>query len=142
MLHPKLNDRETAKVLRGIPFNKFLGMRLSRVHSDGVTIACDVHTRLLNRASVLHGGVHAALADAAVGIAIHRHFGGRRAITTFEMNINYFRPIAKGRVFARSHLLRIGSTLCVGRVDIADGRRQAIGIALVTYMILAELKAA
>jgi uncharacterized protein (TIGR00369 family) len=142
MSDPKLDARETAKVVRAIPFNKFLGMRLSRLHRDGVTVACDIQRHLLNRAGMLHGGVSAALADAAVGIAIHRHFGGRRAITTIEMKINYFRPVAKGRAFARSRLHRIGSTLCVGSVDIADGRRQAIGTAIVTYMILAEPKIA
>jgi len=136
MRHRKLNTRETGILLRKIPFNKLLGMRLSRVHSDGITIECKVDPRLVNLLGVLHGGVSAALADAAVGISIHRHFGGLHSIATVEMKINYFRPVAKGRVFARSRLLRVGSTLCVGRVDIVDERRRAVGTALVTYMLL------
>ncbi len=76
------------------------------------------------------------MADAAVGGAIQRHFGGGRRITTVELNINYFLPVTEGRIFARSHLLRIGSTLCVGNVDLTDEDGRAIGTAIVTYMIL------
>jgi uncharacterized protein (TIGR00369 family) len=136
MSQRKLSVSETRRVLNDIPFNKLLGMRISRTHPDGVTIECKIVTHLLNSARVLHGGVSAALADAAVGIALHRHLGDHRPITTVEMKINYFRPVKQGRVFARSRLLRVGSTLCIGRVDIADGQSRAIGTALVTYMIL------
>jgi acyl-coenzyme A thioesterase PaaI-like protein len=58
------------------------------------------------------------------------------------MKINYFRPAQEGRVFARAHLLRVGSTLCIGRVDITDARAKGIGTALVTYMILGAREAA
>jgi hypothetical protein len=53
-----------------------------------------------------------------------------------ELKINYFLPVAEGRIFARSHLLRIGSTLCVGNVDLADEHGRAIGTAIVTYMLI------
>jgi uncharacterized protein (TIGR00369 family) len=136
MSRRKLSLRETSSVLSEIPFNQLLGMRVWRTHRDGITIECKIVKRLLNSARVLHGGVCASLADAAVGIALHRHLGDHHRITTVEMKINYFRPVREGRVFARSRLLRVGSTLCIGRVDIVDSLRRAIGTALVTYMIL------
>jgi uncharacterized protein (TIGR00369 family) len=138
----KLTLRETRRVLESIPFNKLLGMKVARTHRDGITIECKIHRRFLNSARVVHGGVSASLADAAVGIALHRHLGDHRPITTVEMKINYFRPVKEGRIFARCHLLRVGSTLCIGRVDIADGRSRAIGTALVTYMILGGTQSA
>lgn len=52
------------------------------------------------------------------------------------MKINYFLPATDGRIFARARLLRIGSTLCVGSVDLTDTRRNNLGTALVTYMLL------
>jgi uncharacterized protein (TIGR00369 family) len=140
MPNRQLSSRGTNSILRRIPFNALLGMRVAGVHRDGITLTCTIHGKLLNSAGVLHGGVSAALADAAVGVALHRHFGGTYPITTVELKINYFRPAKEGRIFARSHLLRVGSTLCVGRVDLADSRRRAIGTALVTYMILGEAR--
>lgn len=119
-----------------MPFNTLLGIRLKAVHADGVTIECPVRTELLNAAGVVHGGVTATMVDAAVGIALNRHFGGSRPLTTVELKINYFRPVSEGRVYARSRLVRIGSTLCVGRADLSDSSGNLIGTALVTYMLL------
>ncbi|MGA3295589.1 MAG: PaaI family thioesterase [Candidatus Acidiferrales bacterium] len=132
----KLNLREVREVLREISFSKMLGIRISHLHRDGITIECDVRKSFLNNAGSLHGGVSAALADVAVGVAVYRHLGSHRPITTVEMKINYFRPVTEGRIFARSQLLRIGSTLCIGRVDITDAKSQSVGTALVTYMLI------
>ena len=79
-----------------------LAVKLTRVHRDGVTIECALRHELTNSAGVAHGGVAAAMADVAVGMAINRHFGGKRKITTVEMKINYFRPRQR-----RSHLCPI-----------------------------------
>jgi uncharacterized protein (TIGR00369 family) len=123
-------------LLTTVPFNVLVGMRLHRVHRDGITIVCTLRSELRNSAGVAHGGLTASMADAAVGVAIYRHFGGKRATTTVELKINYFRPVTQGHIFARSHLLRIGSTLCTGSVDLTDEHARLIGTALVTYIFL------
>ena len=136
MKHPKLTAQQIRDVLPRVPFATLLGIKLTRVHSDGVTIECALRPELTNSFAVAHGGVAATLADAAVGTALNRHFGGKRPITTVEMKINYFLPATEGRIFARARLLRIGSTLCVGSVDLTDTRGNNLGTALVTYMLL------
>jgi acyl-coenzyme A thioesterase PaaI-like protein len=55
---------------------------------------------------------------------------------TVELKVNYFRPVLKGAVFARARLLRVGATLCVGRVDLTDDQRHDVGTAIVTYIFL------
>ena len=136
MKHPKLTAQQIRAFLSRVPFATLLGIMLTRVHRDGVTIECALRYDLTNSFAVAHGGVAAALADAAVGTALNRHFGGMRPITTVEMKINYFLPATEGRIFARARLLRIGSTLCVGGVDLSDTRGKHLGTALVTYMLL------
>jgi uncharacterized protein (TIGR00369 family) len=136
MKHPKLTAKQIRDFLPRIPFNTLLGMKLTRTHSDGVTIECALRHELTNSAGVAHGGVAAAIADVAVGMALNRHFGGKRPITTVEMKINYFLPATYGHIFARSRLLRIGSTLCVGSVDLTNTEGKQLGTALVTYMLL------
>ena len=136
MKHPKLTEQKIRDFIASVPFAKLLGIRLTRVHRDGVTIECTLRPELTNSAAVAHGGVAATLVDAAVGVALNRHFGGKRPITTVEMKINYFLPATKGRLFARAHLLRVGSTLCVGSVDLTDTQGDTLGTALVTYMLL------
>jgi len=134
--YAKLTVRQVRDLLTKVPFNMLVGMRLHHVHRDGITLQCTLRRDLRNSTGAVHGGVTATLADAAVGIAIQRHFGGKRPITTVELKINYFRPVTAGRIFARSHLLRIGSTLCTGSVDLTNEHARPIGIAIVTYMFL------
>ncbi len=136
MTQPKLSAQQIRDFLPRVPFATLLGIKLTRVHGDGVTIECALRDELTNSAGVAHGGVAATLADAAVGIALQRHFGGNRPITTVEMKINYFLPAVKGRIYARARLIRLGSTLCVGSVDLTDSQSKQLGTALVTYMLL------
>jgi uncharacterized protein (TIGR00369 family) len=118
------------------PFHELVGIRLVRVHKDGVTIDCKLRRELLNASGVLHGGVTATLADAAVGIAITQRMGRAGAATTVEMKLNYLRPVSGRKITARARVLRMGSTLCVGRVDMFDDAKALVSTALVTYMLL------
>lgn len=138
MRRKKLTAPQVREVLQKIRFAGFLGVRLARLHRDGLTLQCRTRPPLLNSAGVLHGGVSATLADAAVGVALHYLLGSHRPITTVEMKINYFRPVSKGRIFARARILRLGATVCVGRVDLSDAQGRMVGTALLTYMILAH----
>ena len=131
----KLSIHQMREIIRGMRFNQLVGIRLVRIHKDGVTIDCKLRPDLMNAHGMLHGGVTATMADAAVGIAITTRMG-RPAATTVEMKLNYLRPVAGGKITARAYLLRMGSTLCVGRVDLFDDSRELVAAALVTYMLL------
>jgi len=123
-------------VAENMPFNKLIGIRVVRTHADGVTLECAMREDLKNVAGVMHGGVAATVADAAVGIALANHFGGRRPCTTTDLKVNYLRPISHGKLVARSHLVRVGKTLCVGRVEMSNSERKLAAVAIVTYMLL------
>ena len=119
-----------------MPFNQHLGIRVTRVHKDGITIECPLRPELMNGAGTLHGGVTATMADVAVGLALQRHFGRLTPITTVELKVNFFRPVPSGKIVARSRLLRVGSRVMVGRVDLFDARQNLAGAALVTYILV------
>ena len=119
-------------------FNELLGLEITERHDDGVTIECPVRPDLMNGMGVLHGGVTATVADAAMGIGLSHVLGKDRAITTVEMKINYMHPVVSGKVVARSYVLRIGATLSTGRVDLFDGEGTPVGVALLTYMLLSK----
>ncbi len=130
----KINDLR--RIVDKMPFNALLGIRVLRLHPDGLTVGCTVREELRNLAGVLHGGVLATLADAAVGIALTRHFGGKRPATTTELKINYLRPVLEGEVRARARLLKVGARLSVGSVEITDAGGKAVAAALLSYMLL------
>ena len=130
-----LSMQQMREAVRGMQFNQLVGIRLVRIHKDGVTIDCKLRPELMNTHGALHGGVTATLADAAVGIAITTRVG-RPTATTVEMKLNYLRPVLGGTITARARLLRMGSTLCVGRVDLFNDAKEMVAAALVTYMLI------
>ena len=136
MKNQKDDLAQTHAFIAKIPFNALLGLEVLRAHPDGVTLRCRVRQELLNSHGALHGGVTASLVDVAVGAAIHHRFRGARSISTVELKVSYFLPIASGALLARARLLRVGSTLCVGRVDLTDSKRNLVGTAIVTYIFL------
>ena len=109
---------------------------MTSVHRDGVRLECHLREDLKNALGTLHGGVYASLADAAVGISIAAQFEFKRKCTTVEMKLNYFLPIIEGKLSARGRLLRIGSSLVVGSVELFNNKRQLAGAALITYKLL------
>ncbi len=135
---PAFTHAQIERLLRRIAFNKHLGMRLVRLHPDGVTLSCPIRPHHLNAASVLHGGVTATMADVSVGMAVVKHLRGSHAVTTVEMKVNYLRAVTGRRILARARLVRVGSTLAIGRVDLHDDQSRLVAIALVTYMILRD----
>ncbi len=127
---------ELRALVHHMPFNSLLGIRITRLHKDGLTIECAVRPDLINLAGVLHGGVLATLADAAVGIALTRHFGGKRPITTVELKINYVRPVSEGKVRARAKLVKVGTKICVGTVELTNSAGKVVAAALLSYILL------
>ena len=119
-------------------FNEYIGIRVVEQHDDGVTVECPVREEFMNGAGVVHGGVAATVADSAMGIAFVRHLERKYNIATIEMKINYLRPIVEGTIVARAHVIKTGKRVCVGRVDVSDGDKNAIAVALLTYAILSE----
>jgi uncharacterized protein (TIGR00369 family) len=118
------------------PFLQLLGVRLARLHKDGLTLECPFAASLSNVFGGLHGGVYATVADAAAAFAIHYQHGTFRGMATVDLKINYFRPVLEGRMLARARMLRMGSTLCTAAVEMTDSQHRLVAAALVTYMIL------
>lgn len=132
----KLTPGEVNQVIEHMPFNRLLGVRCTRVHKDGITVEIPLRPDLMNGGGMLHGGVTASMADLAVGLALFQHFGGVRRIATVEMTVSYLRPVTLAKLVGRSKLVRVGERLAVGQVDLFDGKKNRVGVATATYMIL------
>lgn len=64
----------------------------------------------------VHGGLVAALCDAAMGIAFSRTLESTQDFSTIEMKVNFIRPIKEGTIRAIAQVvergLRIGFVEC------------------------------
>lgn len=130
-----LSLAELRALIPRMPFNEHLGLRVSRRFSDGLEMQLTIQPWQHNILGGLHGGVTAALVDAAIGVAVFGHYGGKRA-TTVELNINYLRPVTHGKVRARARIVKAGKRLAFGTAEVTDEKKRVLASASATYMVL------
>ncbi|MBI4892399.1 MAG: PaaI family thioesterase [Acidobacteria bacterium] len=130
-----LNKQELNALITKMPFNHHLGLKVTRVWADGITLECAILDTFRNGLGTLHGGVTATLVDVAAGLATIG-FSGGRAATTVELKTNYLRPAVHGKVHARSRIRKAGKTLTFVEVEIKDDHGHLVATGTATYMTL------
>ncbi|MGB7326106.1 MAG: PaaI family thioesterase [Rubripirellula sp.] len=114
---------ESSKRFSDAPISRLVGFDVLPAESETsdelgvatVQIMCGPHHH--NPMQRVHGGLIAALADAAMGIAFGRTLVDRQDFSTIEMKVNFIRPVKEGMVVAKARVvergLRIGFVDCV-----------------------------
>lgn len=119
-----------------IPYWQLLGAQVEEVGEGYACISLPLDPRLNNSDGSAHGGALASLVDMAVARALRTLYDGTIVgHATVELNISFLRPARGQRLTAEGRILRLGSTVAVGEVQVGgdDGRLVATGRA--TYMI-------
>ena len=93
----------------------------------------DVEAIHLSRAGLVHGGLLFSMLDAAMGRAAMHHVDHRFACPTIEMKINYFRPVASGRLVASAQVLNGSKSLCYLEGDIVNDNEKLVAKASGTF---------
>ena len=83
---------------------------------------------------VVHGGVLAALADTAGGMATHTTGLNTPRVATIEMKINYLEAVDRGIVTAEARVIRRGKHIAVVDCDVRDENR-LVAKALMTFFV-------
>src|SRR5215469_1980645 len=84
---------------------------------------------------VVHGGVIAALADTAGGLATYMACPRGTRIATVEMKINYLEGVEGGAVRADARVVRLGAHIAVVECDVRDDTLRLVGKALMTFFV-------
>src|SRR5271155_3611763 len=90
-----------------------LGFDVEFVEPGRAVLRLDVkpHHKQLN--GVVHGGIIAALADTAAGMAAYTMVPKGTAVATVELKINYLEAVPGGRIKADARILRAGRNFIV-----------------------------
>ncbi len=116
-------------------FNRLLGIKIVALHEDGATLRLPLKPEHQNGAGVIHGGVTATLADAAVGVAVTKVL--KRRGTTIDLKINYLEPAVAGELRARAYILRAGRRVLAARVAVHCGETH-VAEALLTFALFED----
>jgi len=118
------------------PISKLVGFQ---VETGGygeaiVRLECkQIHHNPMGR---VHGGMIAALADAAMGIAFGRTLLSGEDFSTIDMQVSFMRPIREGWVKADAKVIERGLRIGFVRCDITNARGKRIATATCTCTLI------
>lgn len=114
---------------------KQFGFELADAEPGRVVLRMQVDERHLQVHLVVHGGVLAALADTAGGLATYMAYPRGVRVATVEMKINYLEAIENGSVEADARVVRKGKHIVVVDCDVRDHNGRLVGKALMTFFV-------
>lgn len=120
------------------PISRLVGFKVQPGDIGEARVELDCGPHLHNPMHRVHGGVIAALADAAMGIAFGRTLLEHEDFSTIEMKVNFIRPVKDGLITADAKVLERG--LRVGFVDceIRSARGKRVATATCTCTVISE----
>ena len=113
-----------------------LGFKFFIDDKHQVTIKCPIQPMHLNMRKDVHGGVIAALADTATGVAFTVHDGNLVPSATVDLDIKFIKAARTGTLIARPKVLRRGNRLGFVECEIRDDADVLIAKASGTFAIL------
>jgi uncharacterized protein (TIGR00369 family) len=114
---------------------KQFGFVLRDVEPGRVVLQMNVDERHKQVHGVVHGGVLAALADTAGGLATYMAAPHPRRVATIEMKINYLEAVEGGTVIAEAKVVRRGRHFAVVDCDVRDETGTLVSKALMTFFV-------
>ena len=130
----KIAKKELARRVRETTAGRFFGFVLESIEPGRAVMKLRVRSHHLQVYEVVHGGVIAALADTAGGLATYMSTPRCTRVATVEIKINFLEAVEKGTVRATAHVLRRGRNLAVVDCDVRDAKR-LVAKALMTFAI-------
>lgn len=86
----------------------------------------------------VHGGLIAALADSAMGIAFGRTLFENEDFSTIEMKINFIRPVREGLIVARAKVIERGLRIGFVECEITSEKGKRIATSTCTCTVVAK----
>ena len=116
------------------PVKQFLQFEITGLELDRCEMTLEFHRDIDSGAGNIHGGALATLADTAIAVALATNFDGKMGFATSNLNIHYLRR-ARGRVNATATILKKGSKVCVGQVEMRDEKGDLVATATGDFVL-------
>jgi acyl-CoA thioesterase len=126
------HEQWQAAVLPDNPFAELLGLEVTEVAPGRSLVRLKVLPKHLNPWRTLHGGVYAALADRAMGIAVRST--GKKAVT-LNLQVGYLKPVAAGQVVdCRGMVIHNGNHIIVAEARMTTGAHPVATAGAIFYV--------
>jgi uncharacterized protein (TIGR00369 family) len=133
-----------------IAFNRVLGLKITRLHPDGVAGRIEMKPDLVGHYAYqrLHGGVISASLDAMAGLAVMAAIGGRHMdetpqerlhrfsrLGTIDLRIDYLRQAISSHFELTAQVLRLGSRVASVRMEFRDAEGNLVSTGSAAYIV-------
>ncbi len=131
----RLAEQELARRLRQSNAGRLFGFELEAAEAGRAVLRMRVASKHKQVHGVVHGGVLAAMADTAGGLATYMVVPRGTRLATVEMKINFLEPVEQGTVLAEARVLRKGRNFAVVDCEVHDAAGRLAAKALMTFAI-------
>jgi uncharacterized protein (TIGR00369 family) len=122
--------------IRTSPFHQWMGMELVSV-GDGLSeMAMDLRPQHFNPQGIVHGGIVAALADTAIGLALRSKLRPGLTHRTAQLNVHFLTKGEGNRLVAKGRAVHLGQRMGYGEGEVLDGEGRVLARASATFIVL------
>jgi uncharacterized protein (TIGR00369 family) len=129
-----------AKTVNTCPYFTLLSMELKSFELGESHLEIETKEKHLQPYGMVHGGVCASLADAAIYWAVNSAMDENVGLTTVEIKLNYLAPVLAGRLIAQGKCIKIGKSICLGEASVEDSKGNLVAHGTSTLMVLDSLR--
>jgi len=126
------------------PISKLLGFNVLPATDEDkelgrAIVELDIDDRLNNPMGRVHGGVLAALSDAAMGIAFGRTLDPGQDFSTIDLHIHFMRPVRGKKLIALGEMIQRGLRIGYVRCVVTDDRGKEVASSSCSCTVLDKM---
>lgn len=137
--HPAYLQKVTEIFNEGIPFNRFLGLRLVELSEGRAVVEVPFREEYIGDVPkhIVHGGVISTLIDVTGGATAFSvlEFPRETSLNTVDMRVDYVRMGRGEKFVATGQVLRKGNRICVTRVEVVNDEGTLVAHGTAAYSI-------
>lgn len=116
------------------PFFTLIGFEVVYMEEGKVKIKLPIQEKHFNANRTLHGGVHATMLDAIMGMTIRSMT--KTGCTTINLNTNYLTPSVTGEIFATGKVSKLGYRIVTAEGELIDEKGNLLAKGIGTFKLL------
>lgn len=120
----------------GSPFHRWAGIQLVSVGEGRAEVAMDLEPHHFNPQGIVHGGITAAVADTAIGLALRSMLKPGFTHRTAQLNVHFVSKGEGARIVGRGRSVHLGQRMGYGEADVLDSDGRLLARASATFIVL------
>ncbi len=128
----------SASQFENAPISKLVGFQVAPEVDGVTTVTLEAGPQHANPMGRVHGGVIAALTDAAMGTAYGRQLHDDDDFSTIELKVNFMRPVKLGRLTCTAKVVQRGLRIGFLDCEVHDARGKLVATATCTCMTISD----